>query len=58
MADDDTKRLKLQLLKLINDKGAAGAYKYNLTGRDAPGELELSLGQHWTTEQGRDGTDV
>lgn len=51
MAKDTDTRLKFQVLKYINDRSPGGTYKYNLTGRDAPGELELSLGEVWSVDQ-------
>jgi diguanylate cyclase (GGDEF)-like protein len=49
--EKDSERLKLQILKLISDRGSSGVYKYNLVGRDIPGELEMSAGEQWTNEQ-------
>jgi len=51
MPTDSDSRLKLDILTYIDRWGSSGAYKYNLTGRDAPGELELWLKEAWTTEQ-------
>lgn len=53
MNDDRNERLQLQILKLVNDRGPSGVYKYNLTGRDATGELELSFRERWSTEERR-----
>lgn len=51
MSTDSDSRLKLDILTYIDRWRSSGAYKYNLTGRDAPGELELWLKEAWTTEQ-------
>lgn len=53
MDDDRIERLQLQILKLVSDRGPTGVYKYNLTGRDAAGELELSFRERWSTEERR-----
>jgi len=43
--------LKRYILEYLSRFGSSGIYKYNLTGTDARGLLEIELGETWTKEQ-------
>ncbi|TAN22122.1 MAG: GGDEF domain-containing protein [Acidobacteria bacterium] len=45
------------ILKMLASR-SNGEYKYNLTGRDAPGELERTFGEAWSAAQRRSAAEA